>query len=243
MKLRVTLATLSLLAFTAGMNPALADNGKAKGHAATHGNSASHAKSAKSHGSSVTKVAAATTTTHGKGALASELKGLNAVHANPNALAHAAPNSQVGRIALYRDAALVTIDKQILLDDAEADLALLPVPRSDAAITGDIAASQDIIDGYNADIAAALLLDPLADVSALEGLRDAEALVQDGYEQELLDAAAQNLALAEAQALVDAAAAEVEAAQVVEDGALLTASNGRTLSDDAIAYVRDVLGL
>ena len=54
---------------------------------------------------------------------------------------------------------------------------------------------------------------------------------------------AQNAAIADAQDLVDAAAENVDGAQEREDEALLIASNGRTLSDEAIAYIRSVLNL
>jgi len=41
---------------------------------------------------------------HGHGATASQLGALNAAHASPTALAHAAPNSRVGMIASYDSA-------------------------------------------------------------------------------------------------------------------------------------------
>lgn len=39
-----------------------------------------------------------------KGSTASKLGALNAAHASPNALAHASPNSRVGKIAAYKEA-------------------------------------------------------------------------------------------------------------------------------------------
>ena len=235
MTLRNTLATFAVLALAAGLSPALADNGKSNGQGATHGNSgsngnASSGSQATTHGNSAKHAAvAATPDKHG---LASELKGLNAVKANANALEHANPNSQVGRIALYRDAALATAEVAGALADAEAVRDALPVPaRTVAAIDADIVA----ID------AAIGLLDTAsptydADLAALQADR---VLIVD----ELDLTVAQNLAIADAQVLVDAAAANLDAAQGVEDDALLTASNGRTLSDEAIAYIRAVLGL
>ena len=235
MTLRNTLATFAVLALAAGLSPALADNGKSNGQGATHGNSgsngnASSGSQATTHGNSAKHAAvAATPDKHG---LASELKGLNAVKANANALEHANPNSQVGRIAAYRDAALATAEVAGALADAEAVRDALPVPaRTVAAIDADIVA----ID------AAIGLLDTAsptydADLAALQADR---VLIVD----ELDLTVAQNLAIADAQVLVDAAAANLDAAQGLEDDALLTASNGRTLSDEAIAYIRAVLGL
>ncbi len=149
-----------------------------------------------------------------KGSLASELKGLNAVKANPNALENAAPNSQVGRIATYRDAAIATTTAAETLATAITARDALAVPtRSIAEI----------------DVAIGLLDETL-----------------DGY------AAAAGLLAAERQAAVDYAAAEAKVteantdlltAQETEDAALLAASGGRELSDEAIAYIRDELDL
>ena len=235
MTLRNTLATFAVLALAAGLSPALADNGKSNGQGATHGNSgsngnASSGSQATTHGNSAKHAAvAATPDKHG---LASELKGLNAVKANANALEHANPNSQVGRIALYRDAALATAEVAGALADAEAVRDALPVPaRTVAAIDADIA-------GIDAAI---LLLDPAIpgnDV-LIADLQAARLVVLDERELTIQ----QNLAIADAQILVDAAAENLDGAQELEDAALLTASNGRTLSDEAIAYIRAVLGL
>ena len=43
---------------------------------------------------------------NGRGALASELKGLNAAHANQNALMNASPNSMPGKLYVYQQAAI-----------------------------------------------------------------------------------------------------------------------------------------
>jgi len=194
------LLAASALALT--VTPALADksNGKAKGKSAEHSQPSQSAKSAKSAG--------------GNGALASELKGLNAAHASPTALANAAPNSQVGRIALYRDAALLTADKAAALDAANLALeGLAPPTRSVADIDAAIAG-----------------LDPLA-----EGYADALAALQ----QEKADAEAYGIAAGAAEL----AALELAAAQEAEEAALLSASDGRILSDAAIAYLRQLLDL
>lgn len=148
------------------------------------------------------------------GLLASELKGLNAVKANPNALAHANPNSQVGRIAAYKTAALANIGTSEAITKAQDDLNLLPVPsRSLAEIRAEIDAL---------DPAAANYEDILAALKAERGAA---------------------LTYFAAQDTLAAAIAKAETAQANEAAALLTASGGRELSDDAVAYIRSALGL
>ena len=246
MTFRTTLTTLGVLAIAATFSPALADsgngksNGKANGHSTTHGKSAADSdtsakKSAKDK-SAKDKSAKhdddADSSIPDKHGLASELKGLNAVKANPNALENASPNSQVGRIAAYRDAALATAEVATVLADAEAVRDALPVPaRTVAAIDAEIA-------GIDAAIGA---LDPALpgnDV-LIAGLQATRLVVLDERDLTII----QNDDIAAAQDLVDAAAVNLDAAQGLEDSALLTASKGRTLSAEAIAYVRAVLGL
>lgn len=168
------------------------------------------------HGQSPIALVSADTPGHGNakgnGALASELKGLNAVKANPNALLHASPNSQVGRIATYYQAALAT-------DDARADQ-----DKAAAALTLAAAAVKDA----KRDLAVALNIGTAS---------DAEIAV---LKQAVQDAKA---AAAVAQADYDATAAAIAARERAEQDALLVASDGRTLSDDALAYLRDQLGL
>ena len=210
---RKTLLTLSALTLSLafGLNPALADNGKAKGNNGARGNSAAvHGKAAESHTAKVVSKK----TKSGKHGLASELKGLNAVKANPHAMEHASPNSQVGRIATYRDAALVTLEAQAALDTADAELALLPVPARDLeTIDADIGALDPLAEGYAESL------------TALETERTGT--------QSFLDATA----------AVEAAALELDTAATTEEEALLAASKGRILSDEAIAYIRAVLNL
>jgi len=230
MKLKATAAILGLAALAAGPLPsaliplvtvdaALADSGKGNGNGASHGNSAaSHGNSANAHAANASSgsgaVAVATNGSKSKGALASELKGLNAVKANPNALEHASPNSQVGRIAAYRDAAEITIGAAADLADAEAALAALDVPTRE-------------IDAIDAEIAA---LDPNADgyAEALAALEAERANVE---------------AYGEAVAAVDIATEQLLGADDAEKAALLIASGGRDLSAEAIAYIRAALNL
>ena len=231
MKLTSTAAILGLVALAVGPLPAAliplasfdaaqAENSKG------NGNSGNPGDSSVSHGNSATALAAnsgnpgqsakaiASTGANGNGALASELKGLNAVKANPNALDHAAPNSQVGRIAAYRDAAQITVSAKADLAAAETALAGLEVP-----VRG--------VDAIDAEIAA---LDPNA-----AGYDDALAALQ----AERANAEA----YAEAVAAVDLATEQLGTAGETEEAALLTASGGRPLSDEAIAYIRSILKL
>lgn len=199
MTLRPLYLVLAASTLALAVTPALADNGK--------GNSNGHGKNQ----GAATQTAAAKSN---HGALASELKGLNAAHASETALANAAPNSRVGRIATYRDAALLTLEKIALRDQAQADLDALPVPTR----------SVEEID------AAIALLDPLAlDYATTLAALEAEKQAAADY--------------AAAAALRDAAQAEADAAAALEDEALLTASDGRVLSDEALAYLRSLLNL
>ncbi len=193
-------------------------NGKSGGKS-NSGNGGGNGKAAAS-----TDTASAGETSKGKnahGLLASELKGLNAAHANPNALANASPNSQVGRLAAYRDAALAAVGAQAAIDDANDALAAF-----DAADQGRTIAE------IETDIAA---LDPAAE----------------GYDPALLEALNAELTAAQTRdedraALVDAIAdAETAAAGAgeTEAEALLAAANGRTLSPEAIAYIRKLLDI
>lgn len=215
MAFRIT-TVLSIIALAALFSPAQADNGKSNGKG--NGNSASASSPGKSAKHNTVALASTTSVARGdkvnKGGLASELKGLNAVKANPNALEHASPNSQVGRIAAYRDAALITTEKEATVAEAAAALAAIPVPQRG-------------IDAIDTEIAG---LDPLA-------ADYAETLV--ALEAERANA----LAYENALGVADAANQEWAAAQTAEEAALLVASGGRVLSDAAIAYVRDMLDL
>lgn len=85
------------------------DNGNAGGNSNGQGKAGGQGKSA-------------TAGSNGNGALASELAGMNAVHANPKALENADPNSQVGRIATYREAAVATQGATTAVAQADVDL-------------------------------------------------------------------------------------------------------------------------
>lgn len=155
-----------------------------------------------------------------RGALASELKWLNAAHANPEAFASAAPGSRVGQIGAYREAALLTQQGETAVTEAEDALA--------AAVEGHEGRTSAEID---ADIAG---LDPAAaDYDAQLAELEAEREVTVAHEDEVADL----------QDALDAAADDLAIAEQAEADALLEASEGRTLSDAALAELRALLGL
>jgi hypothetical protein len=67
----------------------------------------------------------------GRGALASELKGLNAAHASPQALANASPNSMPGRLATFKNEYQSVYDATVALNDATTALESYPAFSSE----------------------------------------------------------------------------------------------------------------
>ena len=186
----------ALLVHATGLDAAYADSSTGKGNGGNAGNN----------GNGGTNNAAKTTgSNNGNGALASELKGMNAVHANPNALKNADPNSQVGKIAAYQNAALATQAAELAVETAASNL---------AAAQAGLAVAEELPASTPEEITA----------------RDAAI-------------AAANLAIADATTAVGTANTELELAVAAEDAALLTATGGEPLSDEALAYIRTELGL
>lgn len=186
----------ALLVHATGLDAAYADSSNGKGNGGNAGNN----------GNGGTNNAAKTTgSNNGNGALASELKGMNAVHANPNALKNADPNSQVGKIAAYQNAALATQAAELAVETAASNL---------AAAQAGLAVAEELPASTPEEITA----------------RDAAI-------------AAANLAIADATTAVGTANTELELAVAAEDAALLTATGGEPLSDEALAYIRTELGL
>lgn len=230
-------------------------NGNGNGGKSTGGGSESSAGS-----TSDTGAAAAPDATAGKskskkksaldalGLSASELGALNAAHANPNALKHAAPNSRVGRIAAYRDAVLAGEEMQADLDAKQAELdGMTPPDRPATEVGADLAtARQSVTDkaaavadleqaladaggtdaGIEADLATAR--DDLAAAEATEA--DLQAEYDDAAAYETLDAE------------VDALAQQVEEQPAVERGLLEAAAN-KPVTDAVEAAVKQLLGL
>jgi hypothetical protein len=218
-------------------------NGSGGKNAGNKSNNASHSSSKSKSKSKTAKVEVIS-----KGKLASELKGMNAVKANPNALANASPNSQVGRIAAYREAALAAQAAGEDLSEAQQDL----LDATDALNTAE-AALIELNENYTGRTAAEIAediaaLDPAsqsygADLEALSAEKSAAEL----HEMEVSQKQADIEAAAEAAAIADAEAAQAEesaiASAAAEEAALLEAANGRVLSPEAVSYVRDQLGL
>ncbi|GEM_PF-3928656 len=182
------------------------------------------------------------------GAMASELKGLNAYHASAQAFANAAPKSQVGRIESYRVAvgealAVAALAGKTAANAADAEAALLLLQaerqalldtyagRTSAAIEADINALDSASLTYAEDLAALT-----AELSDALGHEEAIATLAD----QIL--AADAAAIAAADAAAQAAAAQA-AAEAAEAEALLAATNGRALSPEALAFLRAQLGL
>lgn len=191
----------AVLAQGTGFDAAFAENSKGNGNGGGDSKGGGNSESKGSENGGGQKKGA----DNGKGDLASELKGMNAVHANPKALENADPNSQVGKIAAYKDAALATQAAEDAVKTAEADLA---------------AANE-----------------ALAAAEALPATTDEETAAKEAA----IEAA--NTAIADATAAVDSAKAALMTAAADEEAALLVASDGRILSDEAIAYIRKELGL
>lgn len=172
-----------------------------------------------------------------RGALASELKGLNAAHANPNALANASPDSMVGKVAAYQTAVNNEGERDLLEDSLvalEEELATL-VEGYDGRSAADI---QSELDAINASIAE---LDPTVeeDAATLSELQASMTALQSE-----LDAA--NTYDSEVSRLTDEIASvetEIEELGPTPEEALAIASDGRDLSPEAMAELHKLLGL
>lgn len=171
-----------------------------------------------------------------RGALASELKGLNAAHANPNALKNASPNSMVGKVAAYQTAVNNEPLRELLEGDLlikESDLAALISAYGDGRTSG------EIITEIQTKEAAQALLDPELDKVEYDTLTgEIQAL-----NTEL--AAAQTFEGDSATLSGEIAALEtqIEALGPTPDEALDTATGGRILSPEALAELHRLLGL
>lgn len=184
------LSPLPTLLSVGDMDAAYAGNGSGNGGGNGNGGGKSGDKSSKS--SKADKAKKTTKTKAGTGAIASELKGLNAYHASSTAFENAAPNSQVGRIAAYREAAMATQDAGAAVDDAELALGAAEQTLSDAQAAYDAAkqsgsATQEELDALQADIDAAQGDMDLAQADYDTAVEDAETLTM-AEEEALLEA-------------------------------------------------------
>lgn len=117
---------------------------------------------------------------------AGSLGALNAAHASETALAHASPNSRVGKIAAYKEAALVA--KKAADDAATADQA---VADAQSALDAALAANADDIPENDVDQATIDgLTQDVADAEAAAATADADAqAAQDTADAALVNAA------------------------------------------------------
>ena len=251
-----SIAILSLTTLTASVYmlspvPALASPGNSGGHGGGNGGGNDAGQSsggASSHADGGSSANSNTGSSHsgnaGQGSIHSELKGLNAAHASLTALANAAPNSQVGRIATYRTAALATEAQAKSLDAAlkayNAYLGTYTGPTA-ADLQSQITAANTANAALQSQINA---LDPMSstfttDKAALEAqMTDTASLTTQLQQAQTYEA---NLATLQQQVTTDQTAYDTNLA--AEQTALNTAANGRTLSAPALAELRRELGL
>jgi len=154
------------------------------------------------------------------GSIASSLGALNAAHASANALAHASPNSRVGKIAAYKEAAIAAKAADQAVADAQANL--------DAANQA-VADAQKALD--DAEAALAANVDP-AKVGPLTAAVTAA--------QTNLDNA--NAAAADAQTALTDAQNAAATADATRDQALAAAAN-KPITDQVIDAVNNLLGI
>ncbi len=149
-----------------------------------------------------------------------KLRGLNAAHANPKALRNAAPNSQVGRIAAYKDAAEDFYD---LRNDLRTNV--VELKKLDAGYEG--RSSKEILD----DVAA---LDP-NDPGFDDALNDLTGELKPARSYEV---AREDIA----EDILETKSEIPDAARDARE-AFLSASNGRVISPEAKSELHHLLGL
>lgn len=128
----------------------------------------------------------------GDDADASDLGALNAAHASDTALAHANPNSRVGKIAAYKEAELAA--KSAAADAAAADQA---VADAQGALDAALAANADTdplndvdqatIDGLTQDVADAEAAAATADADAQAAQDTADAALVNAANKDITD--------------------------------------------------------
>ena len=100
-------------------------NGNAGGNNGNAGNGNSGSNRGNGNARASTRSTGTTTTGNGRGYLARELKGLNAAHANINALKNAAPGSMPGKLYAYQTSYQSAAGAQTAVTAAEAELTRL----------------------------------------------------------------------------------------------------------------------
>jgi hypothetical protein len=167
-----------------------------------------------------------------QGSTASSLGALNAAHASDTALDNASPNSRVGKIAAYRDAALAAKTADQAVADRQADLdAANQTVADDTQALADAQKALDDANALNADA------DPANDVD--QATIDALTTDRDTAQTDL-DAA--NLAAADAAQALAAAQAAAATADETRDDALAAAAN-KPITDEVVDAVNELLGI
>ncbi len=116
--LSTTAATVTLMSTT----EAYAERGKGNGNGNGRGNGGrDRAESRGNQHASANGNGRGNGNSNGRGALARELGGLNAAHANPNALRNASPNSMPGKLYAYQQARGDFADVVAVQDEAYAE--------------------------------------------------------------------------------------------------------------------------
>jgi hypothetical protein len=163
------------------------------------------------------------------GAEASSLGALNAAHASDTALAHASPNSRVGKIAAYKEAELAA--KAATADAAAADQKVADAQGAlaDAETTRDglVSAADTDGDGVLSDAEKAAMT-----ADQQQALADSEQAVADA-----------ETAVADAQAAAETADATAQTAQDDADAALVNAANKDITDENGNVFsdVRDAV--
>jgi hypothetical protein len=123
---------------------------------------------------------------------ASDLGALNAAHASDTALAHANPNSRVGKIAAYKEAELAaksaaadaaTADQTVA--DAQAKLDAAVAANADDDPLNDV--DQTTIDGLTQDVADAQAAAETADATAAAAQDEADAALVNASNKDITD--------------------------------------------------------
>ena len=112
---------LSAAVFVASAEPAFANNGNGNGNGknADRGNGNNGRNQERTRNTN--RNSDETRGNNGRGAIASELKSLNAAHASPNAMANASPDSMPGKLNTYKENRLALVEAVEEQDEAYAE--------------------------------------------------------------------------------------------------------------------------
>jgi hypothetical protein len=171
----------------------------------------------------------------------SKLGALNAAHANERALENASPNSRVGRIAIYRDTVLAGEELATDLEEKEALLGSLPVPRDQTDIADELVDANKEAE----DLKAALRgLETQVPPATPEELQTARNLVDEAEEKARLLEEEQRAAIAYENLQQEVADLEQRILDQPEaERSALEAAANKEVTDEVEASVKALLGL